>query len=650
MRFLRFAIPLFCAAGAAALADAGPARLWPVPLAPAVSSNFCEYRDGRFHAGLDVRTYGREGVACRAVGDGWVSRMRASSRGYGKALHVMLDDGGEALYGHLAEFAPALEDTLAAAQRAAGRYNVDVWLAREGYRVRRGDVIAYSGATGTVAPHLHFETRDGDVAVNPFLTGFAIEDREPPAFSRVAFVPLAAASSIDGARYPLELTPRRTGPGRYAIDDTLRFSGEVGVAATVIDRLNRASGRLAPYEMQVWADGEMIAQVVLGRFAFTESGEVDLLYNAGANRVRGVTLFELYRRDGESIAGRAFVRGGSLTPGAVPGRAHTGRVVARDVAGNSAEIAFTYVEAVPADGGSRRTARSRAPNLACDLDGAFFLDGFGIVPVPVPGHSVRERAGNADAPGDTLALRADELAGRITPLTGVVGGDTATVYVTGLRRGVAGAAAFPALGVSLGVGPDALYGDALVYATRAVTSRARATSGLSLRSDPVRVGPAGWVLKRPVSVHLDHAGAGEHDAVYRWDERHGGWAFIESKRDSTGFTAMSGRPGVFAVVRDDTPPWLGAPQLAWPASYATGKPVAEIRVPVEDRGSGIDDARIEVTVAGAVRYARWDFGKKKIIVALRGESIIGPQPVHVVVFDRAGNRSEIDATIQFEAR
>ena len=86
--------------------------LWPVALDPGISSSFCDYRDGRFHAGIDVRTYGREGIACLAVGDGYVSRVRASSRGYGKALHLTLDSGVQVVYAHLAEFTPALEDTL----------------------------------------------------------------------------------------------------------------------------------------------------------------------------------------------------------------------------------------------------------------------------------------------------------------------------------------------------------------------------------------------------------------------------------------------------------------------------------------------------------------------------------------------------------
>ncbi len=122
---------------------------WPVPLDPAVSSNFCEYRDGRFHAGIDVRTFGREGVPCIAVADGWISRMRAGSRGYGKALHLTLDDSTQIVYGHLSEFAPALEDTLLARRCATPPTRSISGCRRVAFACRRGDTIAYSGATGT---------------------------------------------------------------------------------------------------------------------------------------------------------------------------------------------------------------------------------------------------------------------------------------------------------------------------------------------------------------------------------------------------------------------------------------------------------------------------------------------------------------------
>ena len=94
---------------------------WPVALAPAVSSNFYEYREGHIHAGLDVRTRGREGEPCLGVGAGWISRVRASETGYGKAVYVRLCSGETAVYAHLAEFSPPVEAWVRREQGRPGR-------------------------------------------------------------------------------------------------------------------------------------------------------------------------------------------------------------------------------------------------------------------------------------------------------------------------------------------------------------------------------------------------------------------------------------------------------------------------------------------------------------------------------------------------
>ena len=81
--------------------DSQPERVWPLPIQPAISSNFCEYREGHFHAGLDLRTFGEEGLPCRASCGGYVSRVRTSAYGYGKAVYVQCDSGETLVYSNV---------------------------------------------------------------------------------------------------------------------------------------------------------------------------------------------------------------------------------------------------------------------------------------------------------------------------------------------------------------------------------------------------------------------------------------------------------------------------------------------------------------------------------------------------------------------
>ena len=96
---------------------------WPLSLDPQLTSSFAEYRTGRFHAGIDLRTAG-VGREVFAAGDGYVSRVRCSPYGYGKAVYLQLHDGNSAVYAHLSDFYPELAAFVRAEQhRKADDHN-----------------------------------------------------------------------------------------------------------------------------------------------------------------------------------------------------------------------------------------------------------------------------------------------------------------------------------------------------------------------------------------------------------------------------------------------------------------------------------------------------------------------------------------------
>ncbi len=661
-REIKLALCAIAAAIAAGSSSPAPEPFtWPAKIEPGLSSGFCDFRDGRFHAGVDVRTYGREGIPCVAVADGWVSRVRAGSRGYGKAIHLTLDSGVQVLYAHLAEFSPALEETLAAAQAAVGKYTVDLALPKERFRVHRGDVIAYSGSTGATAPHLHFEVRTlEDQPLNPLKNGLLLPDDDRPSFPRLAFVPLSSEAVIEGGCYPLELEPRRVAAGRYQIDDTLRFAGNVGLAATVFDRVDGHSGRLTPYELQVWSDGTQLTRAVFDRFRFDEVRHVDYALEIGSMRARGTELFCLYQRPGDTRERVEFLRGGRVSPAPSTRLVHHGRLVAVDASGNRSEVAFIYTDSLPeAPRMSRRPLaqeRWRQSHVAVDLGGAFFLGDFAVVPVERPRHRLTERrdVDEHEEFADTVYMHAKELVGNrrvfseahpsFSPndddvslaFTAIAAADSGTVPVTS--------------GVELDYAVGSVFADQVVFAAVVGEADAGRQRRLVPRSQAIELGPAGWVFKKSAVLRFAVAGVEPRDGVYRAGRNGGPWSYLSTTADSSGVRASVDRPGVYAVLRDDAAPWLGKPEAVQTVSYATGSEYSEIRIPVDDEGSGFDEARTQVFVGGKQQIWRWDFVAKKIVVALRDASIIGAQPVRVVAFDRIGNSSSVDATVSIASR
>jgi murein DD-endopeptidase MepM/ murein hydrolase activator NlpD len=99
--------------------------------------------EGAIHTGVDLEA--PMGTPVRAAGDGIVVHADWES-GYGRLIIIDHGNGIQTYYGHLSTF--------------------DVV---PGQEVRRGDVIARSGASGRVtSPHLHYEVRIGGTPVNPY--------------------------------------------------------------------------------------------------------------------------------------------------------------------------------------------------------------------------------------------------------------------------------------------------------------------------------------------------------------------------------------------------------------------------------------------------------------------------------------------------
>lgn len=113
--------------------------IWPVN--GEIMSNF-GIRNGRRHDGIDISA--KAGAPIRAAADG---KVVFSSRlgGYGNTIIIRNSDNFFTTYAH-------------------NRRN----LAKKGQNVKRGDLIAYVGATGNASgPHCHFEIRHRQKARNP---------------------------------------------------------------------------------------------------------------------------------------------------------------------------------------------------------------------------------------------------------------------------------------------------------------------------------------------------------------------------------------------------------------------------------------------------------------------------------------------------
>lgn len=127
----------------------GQAFIWPVR--GKVISPYGEKKGGEHNDGINIEA--KRGEPVKAAADGTVIYAGNELRGFGNLVLIKHADGWTTAYAH--------NDTL---------------LVARGAQVKRGQVIAKAGSTGSVLiPQLHFELRRGTRAVNPadYLTATA---------------------------------------------------------------------------------------------------------------------------------------------------------------------------------------------------------------------------------------------------------------------------------------------------------------------------------------------------------------------------------------------------------------------------------------------------------------------------------------------
>ena len=155
----------------------------PLDIPLKLSGTFGEFRPTHFHAGLDIKTQGKEGFKVSSIKAGSVSRIKVATTGYGKCLYIQHADGTTSVYAHLKKFAPKIESFIKAYQYEKETFLTQKFLKLGEMMVEQGEIIGYSGNTGgSLGPHLHFEIRDtkAETPLNPLQLGFEIPDSIRP--------------------------------------------------------------------------------------------------------------------------------------------------------------------------------------------------------------------------------------------------------------------------------------------------------------------------------------------------------------------------------------------------------------------------------------------------------------------------------------
>ncbi|AUS06180.1 M23 family metallopeptidase [Pseudotamlana carrageenivorans] len=250
----------------------------PLDIPIVLSGTFAELRSNHFHSGMDIKTQNRTGLHVLASANGYVSRIKVSHWGYGKALYITHPNGYTTVYGHLSKFAPEIEAYIKKRQYEQESYEIEDFPKAGVLNVTQGSLIAYSGNTGgSGGPHLHFEIRDKEERpMNPMLFGIDSPDSKNPVIKSIYVFPLDDTSFINGKNSKQKLLLAPLKGGDYTTEN-IDAIGHIGFGIETIDRLDLAPNSNGVYNIQSFVNGTQNYELDFKRFSFSETKYINQL-------------------------------------------------------------------------------------------------------------------------------------------------------------------------------------------------------------------------------------------------------------------------------------------------------------------------------------------------------------------------------------
>lgn len=264
-----------------------------------------DLRTNHFHAGIDIRTQQREGLQVLAAADGYISRIKVQTTGYGNVIFIKHPNGMTTVYGHLLSYAEPMGSYLRQKQYERQSFDIELNPSPEQFPVRKGQLIALSGNTGgSAGPHLHFEIRDSkDSYLNPLFFEFTeVEDNVSPYFNSLAIRPMSLQSRVNGEFERISFHPVRQKEGNYTLSQTIKAWGELGLELIAFDAMNGVNFRNGVNCIEIKIDEKEVFAYNMTSFPSWSTRDYNNLIDYATEQRTGSRYLRCYNPDGNQFS------------------------------------------------------------------------------------------------------------------------------------------------------------------------------------------------------------------------------------------------------------------------------------------------------------------------------------------------------------
>ena len=224
-----------------------------------LSGTFGELRSNHFHAGIDIKTEGVEGQNVRSIADGYISRIKVSTWGYGKVLYINHPKTGHtSVYAHLNSFNETISKLIKKEHYKRESFEIDMYLKKNKIIVKQGEIIGLSGNTGgSNGAHLHFEIRETSNSrpINPLQYKFKVTDNISPIIKKIKLY--AMDTTLINGYNSNKIYDVKKENGKYVLNENITVSGNFALGVFTYDQANGSYNKNGVYNIKLYVDNEI---------------------------------------------------------------------------------------------------------------------------------------------------------------------------------------------------------------------------------------------------------------------------------------------------------------------------------------------------------------------------------------------------------